>query len=86
MPHRARRALLSVTLFAWRHAVLSSVISQTGVSTPVRIRRLTSATACSALHRRLLQPSEQNYAEHLDQDKTDKAIYDGAIPGMLRIP
>jgi carboxyl-terminal processing protease len=26
---------------------------------------------------------EQNYAEHLDSDKTDKAIYDGAIPGML---
>ncbi len=26
----------------------------------------------------------QNYAEPLDGDKPDKAIYDGAIPGMLR--
>ena len=25
----------------------------------------------------------QNYAEPLTSDKTDKAIYDGAIPGML---
>ena len=27
---------------------------------------------------------EQNYAEPLDGDKADTAIYDGAIPGMLR--
>ena len=26
---------------------------------------------------------EQNYAEKMDTDRTDKAIYDGAIPGML---
>ncbi len=28
---------------------------------------------------------EQNYAEPLNGDKADKAIYDGAIPGMLRV-
>ena len=28
---------------------------------------------------------EQNYAEQLDHDKIDKAIYDGAIPGMLHV-
>jgi carboxyl-terminal processing protease len=28
---------------------------------------------------------EQNYAEPIDGDKADLAIYDGAIPGMLRV-
>ncbi len=28
---------------------------------------------------------EQNYAEPLNGDKAEKAIYDGAIPGMLRV-
>jgi carboxyl-terminal processing protease len=28
---------------------------------------------------------EQNYADKLDTDKIDKAIYDGAIPGMLHV-
>ena len=28
---------------------------------------------------------EQNYADKLDGDKVDKAIYDGAIPGMLHV-
>jgi len=28
---------------------------------------------------------EQNYAEPLNGDKADAAIYDGAIPGMLRV-
>jgi carboxyl-terminal processing protease len=28
---------------------------------------------------------EQNYADKLDSDKVDKAIYDGAIPGMLHV-
>jgi carboxyl-terminal processing protease len=81
MPHRTRRALLSVTLFLGVCAVLGSVISQ-------------KVSAQSASDESNLRDSlhaftdvysivEQNYAEHLDQDKTDKAIYDGAIPGML---
>ena len=28
---------------------------------------------------------EQNYAEPITGDKADTAIYDGAIPGMLRV-
>jgi carboxyl-terminal processing protease len=28
---------------------------------------------------------EQNYADPIDNDKADTAIYDGAIPGMLRV-
>ena len=28
---------------------------------------------------------EQNYAEPITGDKADMAIYDGAIPGMLRV-
>ena len=28
---------------------------------------------------------EQNYAEPLNGDKAEKAVYDGAIPGMLRV-
>ena len=28
---------------------------------------------------------EQNYAEPITGDKTDNAIYDGAIPGMLQV-
>ena len=28
---------------------------------------------------------EQNYAEPLNGDKAEQAIYDGAIPGMLRV-
>ena len=28
---------------------------------------------------------EQNYADKLNNDKIDKAIYDGAIPGMLHV-
>ena len=28
---------------------------------------------------------EQNYAEPINGDKADTAIYDGAIPGMLRV-
>ena len=28
---------------------------------------------------------EQNYADKLNTDQVDKAIYDGAIPGMLHV-
>jgi carboxyl-terminal processing protease len=81
MAPRTRRALLSVTLFLGTCAVLGSVISQKvaaqSASDESTLRdSLHSFTDVYAL-------VEQNYAEHLDSDKTDKAIYDGAIPGML---
>ena len=81
MSSRTRRVLLSVTIFLGTCAVLGSFISQ-------------KVAAQSASDESSLRDSyhaftdvyslvEQNYAEHLDSDKIDKAIYDGAIPGML---
>ena len=81
MAPRTRRALLSVTLFLGTCAVLGSVISQ-------KVAAQSSSdesTLRDSLHSftDVYSLVEQNYAEHLDADKTDKAIYDGAIPGML---
>ncbi len=81
MAPRTRRALFSVTLFLATCAVLGSVISQKVAAQ--------SATDESTLRDNLhtftdvYSIVEQNYAEKLDSNKTDKAIYDGAIPGML---
>jgi len=81
MVPRTRRSLLSVTLFLASCALLGSFISNKVAAQ--------SATDESTLRDSLHQFTdvysvvEQNYAEPLDQDKIDKAIYDGAIPGML---
>ncbi len=77
----ARRALLSATAFVICCGVAGSFIlprvsaqSQSDEST---LRdSLKDFTGVYAL-------VEQNYAEKLNTDRTDKAIYDGAIPGML---
>jgi carboxyl-terminal processing protease len=81
MAPRTRRALFSVTLFLATCAVFGSFVNQ-------------KVAAQSASDESTLRDSlksfttvysivEQNYADKLDTDKTDKAIYDGAIPGML---
>jgi carboxyl-terminal processing protease len=81
MAPRTRRALLSVTLFLATCAGVGSLINA-------------KVAAQSASDESTLRDSlrnftgvysivEQNYAEPLNADKTDKAIYDGAIPGML---
>src|SRR5277367_5220503 len=81
MAPRSRRALFSVTLFLATCAIFGSLVNQ-------------KVAAQSASDESTLRDSlrsftnvysivEQNYAEKLDTDKTDKAIYDGAIPGML---
>ena len=81
MAPRTRRALFSVTLFLVTCGVLGSVISQ-------------KVAAQSASEESTLRDSlksftsvysviEQNYADKMDTDHADKAIYDGAIPGML---
>src|ERR1035437_3238969 len=81
MASRTRRAFFSVTLFLATCAVLGSFISEKVAAQ--------SATDESTLRDSLHQFTdvyslvEQNYAEPLTSDKTDKAIYDGAIPGML---
>jgi carboxyl-terminal processing protease len=81
MAPRTRRALLSVSLFLGTCAGLGTLINA-------------KVAAQSASDESTLRDSlrdftsvysivEQNYAEPLTSDKTDKAIYDGAIPGML---
>ena len=81
MAPRTRRSLVSVTLFLATCGILGSVISQ-------------KVSAQSASDESTLRDSlksftsvysvvEANYAEKMDTDRADKAIYDGAIPGML---
>jgi carboxyl-terminal processing protease len=83
MAPRTRRALFSVVLFLASCSVLGSFISQKVAAQ--------SASDESTLRDSLREFTdvysivELNYAEPLDQDKTDKAIYDGAIPGMLHV-
>ena len=78
-----RRALFSATLFLAVCGVTGSVLSG-------------HVAAQSAYNESALRDSmqsftdvysvvEQNYADKMDTDKIDKAIYDGAIPGMLHV-
>ena len=83
MAPRTRRALFSVTLFLATCAVLGTFINE-----KVAAQSSTDeSTLRDSLHQftDVYNLVEQNYAEPLDQDKTDKAIYDGAIPGMLHV-
>jgi carboxyl-terminal processing protease len=81
MAPRSRRALFSVTLFLATCAIFGSLVNQKVAAQ--------SATDESTLRDSLKSFTnvysivEQNYADKMDTDKTDKAIYDGAIPGML---
>ncbi len=83
MAPRTRRALLSVSLFLATCAVTGSLINQKVAAQAANDEStlrdsLRSFTSVYSL-------VEQNYAEPLTTDKTDKAIYDGAIPGMLHV-
>ncbi len=83
MAPRSRRALVSATIFLATCGVLGSVISQRvaaqSASDESTLRdSLKSFTSVYSV-------VEQNYAEKMDADRTDKAIYDGAIPGMLHV-
>jgi len=83
MAPRTRRALFSVVLFLTSCAVLGSFISEKVAAQSAS----DESTLRDSLHEftDVYSIVEQNYAEPLDQDKTDKAIYDGAIPGMLHV-
>ena len=83
MAPRTRRALFSVVLFLASCAVLGSVISGKVSAQSAS----DESTLRDSLHQftDVYSLVEQNYAEPLDQDKVDKAIYDGAIPGMLHV-
>jgi carboxyl-terminal processing protease len=83
MTPRARRAFLTVVLFFAVCAVVGSVLqSKVGAQSSADESQfrdnLKSFTDVYAL-------VEQNYADPLTGDKPDTAIYDGAIPGMLRV-
>ncbi len=83
MAPRTRRALFSVTVFLATCAVAGSFINQR-----VAAQSATDeSTLRDSLHNftGVYSLVEQNYAEKLTNDKTDKAIYDGAIPGMLHV-
>ncbi len=78
---RLRRVLIALVLFLGISALAGSFISQkvdaqSASDEPVLRDSLHAFTDVYAI-------VEQNYADHLDADHVDKAIYDGAIPGML---
>jgi carboxyl-terminal processing protease len=83
MNPRARRALFTMVLFFAVCAVAGSVLqrkvgAQSSADESQLRDSLKSFTDVYAL-------VEQNYAEPIQGDKADIAIYDGAIPGMLRV-
>jgi carboxyl-terminal processing protease len=83
MTPRARRALFTVVLFFAVCAVVGSVMqrrvgAQSSEDESQLRDSLKSFTNVYAV-------VEQNYAEPVQGDKADAAIYDGAIPGMLRV-
>ncbi len=83
MTPRARRALFTLVLFFTVCAAVGSVMQRkVGAQSSEdesQIRdSLKTFTDVYAL-------VEQNYAEPIRGDKADTAIYDGAIPGMLRV-
>ena len=83
MTPRARRALFAVALFFTVCAFAGSVLQ----------RKVGAQSAASEGQVRdnlktfydVYAQVEQNYAEPIEGDKADTAIYDGAIPGMLRV-
>jgi len=83
MTPRARRALFTVVLFFAVCALAGSVLqhrvgAQSSADESQLRDSLKSFTNVYAV-------SEQHYAEPIAGDKADLAIYDGAIPGMLRV-
>ena len=83
MASRTRRFLFSILLFFVVCGFLGTVVSQ-------RLGAQSSSDE-SALRDDLRNFTsvynlvEQNYAEPLTGEKAEKAVYDGAIPGMLRV-
>jgi len=83
MNPRARRALFSAVLFLAVCATVGSLMqrrvgAQSSADESQLRDSLKSFTNVYAL-------VEANYAEPINGDKADEAIYDGAIPGMLRV-
>ncbi|MBS1822889.1 MAG: S41 family peptidase [Acidobacteria bacterium] len=83
MAPRTRRVLFSVTVFLASCAVAGSFINQRVAAQSAS----DESTLRDSLHNftNVYSLVEQNYADKMTADKTDKAIYDGAIPGMLHV-
>ena len=81
MAPRTRRALFTCTVFLASCGVLGSVVgprlaAQSASDESTLRDSLKSFTSVYSV-------VEQNYADKMDTEHADKAIYDGAIPGML---
>jgi len=83
MTPRARRAFISLVLFFTVCAVVGTVLQRKvgAQSSEDESKLRDSLMAFSNVYSIV----EQNYAEPITGDKADAAIYDGAIPGMLRV-
>ena len=83
MISRTRRALFSAAIFLAACGVTGSIIggrvaAQSASDESALRDSMKSFTDVYSL-------VEQNYADKLNTDQVDKAIYDGAIPGMLHV-
>ncbi len=83
MSPRARRALFAVIVFFSACAVLGTLLQRkVGAQSSADESQLRDSLKTFSDVYALV---EQNYAEPLTGDKAEDAIYDGAIPGMLRV-
>ncbi|HEY4354348.1 MAG TPA: S41 family peptidase [Acidobacteriaceae bacterium] len=77
-----RRALFSATIFLTACGVAGSFYG--GVSAQSQSSQSDLRDAMKSFTN-VYSVVEANYADKLDGDKIDKAVYDGAIPGMLHV-
>ena len=83
MTPRARRALFALLFFFVTCAVAGSFLQRrVGAQSATDESQLRDSLKSFA---DVYSQVEQNYAEPINGDKADTAIYDGAIPGMLRV-
>ena len=83
MPSRTRRTVFSLVVFFTACGIAGMVVSQkVGAQSSSDESQFRDSLKSFAS---VYAVVAQNYAEPLDGDKQDRAIYDGAIPGMLRV-
>jgi len=83
MTPRARRTLFSVVLFLSVCAIVGSLLQRKVGAQSAEDRSQFNDSLRSFTD--VYSVVEQNYAEPIAGDKAETAIYDGAIPGMLRV-